>query len=131
MEYTLSQQRRIIITSSLVVFSLGFLAEVEKGGTVPSPRFVIGVGMAFTICSIMVDLNSPMGAGFALLIMVAAIFNQGQDALEVLSRRGKKVAAASSNGRKSSRRKTKRSPTAGATALDPLEVNTLEPIDYQ
>ena len=90
MEYTVSQQRRIIVTSALVVFSLGFFAEVEHGGTVPSPRFLIGVGMAFTICSVMVDLNSPMGAGFALLIMVSAIFNQGQDALKLLSKRSGK-----------------------------------------
>lgn len=91
MEYTVSQQRRIIITSSLVVFSLGFFAEVERGGTVPSPRFLIGVGMAFTICSIMVDLNSPMGAGFALLIMVSALFNQGQDAFKLLTKRSGKA----------------------------------------
>lgn len=131
MEYTVSQQRRIILTSSLVVFSLGFFAEVERGGTVPSARFIIGVGMAFTICSIMVDLNSPMGAGFALLIMVSAIFNQGQDALKLLARRGGKApSSGSSSNRKRRTNRGKRSAGQAKTVADPLEVGQLEPLDY-
>lgn len=130
MEYTVSQQRRIILTSSLVVFSLGFFAEVERGGTVPSARFIIGVGMAFTICSIMVDLNSPMGAGFALLIMVAAIFNQGQDAFKLLNRRGAKSKTESSSNRKRTSRGSNLRPGGQAKqANDPLQVGGLEPLD--
>ena len=130
MEYTVSQQRRIILTSSLVVFSLGFFAEVERGGTVPSARFIIGVGMAFTICSIMVDLNSPMGAGFALLIMVSALFNQGQDAFKLLNRRGGKSNSESSSNRKRGGRRVKlRSGGQAKAPPDALEVNTLEPLD--
>lgn len=131
MEYTVSQQRRIILTSSLVVFSLGFFAEVERGGTVPSARFIIGVGMAFTICSIMVDLNSPMGAGFALLIMVSAIFNQGQDAFKLLNRRGGKTPTGSSSNRKRRTNRGRLRPGGQAkTVADPLEVGQLEPLDY-
>lgn len=84
---TLSQQRRVIITSALIVGSVGIAAGIERGDEIPSARFLIGCGVAYTICSAMVDLGSPMGAGFAVLIMISAIFYQGEDAFKLLRKR--------------------------------------------
>lgn len=90
---TVYGQRRILITSMMVTVTVGVLAGFERGEGLPTARFIIGVGMAYTICSIMVDLGSPMGAGFAALIMVAALLYQGEDAFRVLGRRSRPTRA--------------------------------------
>lgn len=86
---TLAGQRRVIITSAMVTLTVGILAGYERGETLPTARFLIGTGMAFTICSIMVDLGSPMGAGFAGLILIASLLYNGEEALAILNRRSK------------------------------------------
>lgn len=83
-------QRRILSTAALVTFGVGFLAGLQRGEGVPTARFIIGVGLAYTICSVMVDLGSPMGAGFAVLIMVSALLYQGEDALALLGTRSRR-----------------------------------------
>lgn len=90
---TLGQQRRVIITSAMLVMALGVAAGIERGEELPSARFLIGCGVAYTICSAMVDLGSPMGAGFAALILVSSVFYQGPDAIKLITQRQKKGAS--------------------------------------
>lgn len=97
-------QRRILATAALVTFGIGFLAGLERGEELPTARFVVGTGMAFTICSVMVDLGTPVGAGFAVLIMVSALLYQGPDALELLGARARRRGQAGRRARNADRR---------------------------
>lgn len=83
----ISEYRRLLAVSALVTFSVGILAGIERGNDLPTARFLIGMGLAFTICSVATDLGSGVGAGFALLIMVSAILSEGDDAFKLLGRR--------------------------------------------
>lgn len=127
MNATLSQQRRLLTTAAMVTFGIGFLAGIERGEGVPTARFLIGVGMAFTFCSIMVDLGSPMGAGFAVLVMISAMLYQGEDALKILTTRGKQTGKRPKRGAGKTRAghsgAARRSDVPFDTAIDPLEGN--------
>lgn len=83
------QQRRIIAVSSMVVFALGIISALQKGQSLDEQaRFFIGVGMAFTIVSVMSDMGSELGAGFAMLILLAAFVKEGDTVLGFLIKRG-------------------------------------------
>lgn len=105
-------QRRILTTAALATFGIGFLAGIERGEGVPTARFIIGVGLAFTICSMMVDLGSPMGAGFAVLIMVSAALYQGEDALKLLGVRARRRGKEGRRARAADRRERAREAAA-------------------
>lgn len=86
---TITEHRRIIATSALVTIGVGTIAGIHRGEDLPTARFLVGVGLAFTVCSILNDFGSGLGAGFAALIMVAAILGNGEDALKALMRRSR------------------------------------------
>lgn len=97
----LDSQRRLLLTGAIVTFSVGWMAAIESGRAAPTGRFIIGVGAAFTICSIMVDLGTPAGAAFAMLIMVSALMYQGMDVVRLFNKRaGKRKGGGSSRGRR-------------------------------
>jgi len=80
MAMSLSQQRRVVAVSSMIVFALGTAARLERGKSftdTEAARFYIGVGLAFTMVSVFVDLGQEIGAGFALLILIAALLREG------------------------------------------------------
>lgn len=83
---TLAQQRRVLAVSAMVTLTIGSITTLSKGDVV-NARMIVGIGLAFTICSIMTDLGSPLGAGFAALIMLSAILYQGEDAFKALLKR--------------------------------------------
>lgn len=112
---SLASQRRVIVTSAMVTLTVGVLAGFERGEGLPTARFLIGVGMAFTICSIMTDLGSPMGAGFAGLILIAALLYQGDDALRIL---GKRSGSGKSKVRKASKRTARNAAAAVAAGFE-------------
>lgn len=87
----MNNPRRILGTSFLVTAGVGYLAGVSRGDDLPTARFVIGTGIAFTICSIMVDMGLDVGAAFGALIMISALFWQGEDAFRLLGARAKKT----------------------------------------
>jgi hypothetical protein len=91
---TLYQQRRVVAVSSMVVFTVGTLSRLDKGAgwlDQDAARFYIGVGMAFTFVSLFTDLGLEVGAGFALLIMVASLMRQGDDVFRFINRRARKT----------------------------------------
>lgn len=91
---SVSQQRRIIAVSSMVVFAMGFVSIINKGRTPDeATRFFIGVGIAYTIVSILSDMGSELGAGFAILIMLAAFIKEGDTVFGFLLQRGRSKAA--------------------------------------
>lgn len=79
-------QRRLVAVSALVTFTLGYISATAKG-EVPSARFLIGIGVTFTLISVITDLGSPIGAGFALLIMLTALLTQGIEVFDFLNKR--------------------------------------------
>ncbi len=82
---TLASQRRIIAVSSMLVFSMGTVARLNRGGDFVSDdtaRFYIGVGLAFTFVSVFADLGTPLGGGFALLILIAALMREGPEVFD-------------------------------------------------
>lgn len=79
-----AQQRRTIAVAALVTFGMGVTANIKRSGSLPSARFIVGWGTAFMIVSIMSDLGSPMGAGFAVLIMLAAFLSEFDDVAALL-----------------------------------------------
>lgn len=80
----ISQSRRLIAVSAMVTFSLGTVASIKRTGDLPTARFIVGYGVAFTIVSIMADLGSPVGGGFAALIMVSSIIYNADDVIEMM-----------------------------------------------
>ena len=76
---------KVVAVTAMVTFSLGFL-KAANDGELPSARFLVGVGVAFTIVSVMTDLGSPAGPAFAVLIMLTAIFNQVPDVIKLLDK---------------------------------------------
>lgn len=119
MKFSIYQQRRIVAVSSMVVFGVGTAARLHRGANwldQDAARFYIGVGMAFTFVSVFTDLGLPIGAGFALLIMVAALIQNGEDAFALIGERSKRTG----------KRPRKQSRGAAAQPRQPLE--PLEPI---
>lgn len=84
---SIAEQRRVLTTSALLTFSLGAMASYQKGEGAPSARFLVGTAFAFTLCSAMVDLGMPLGAGFALLILISALMFLGPSALKLVTNR--------------------------------------------
>lgn len=89
MKSSLATQRRLIATSSLITFGVGMYGAYARD-EMPTARFLIGMGFAYTVCSAFADFGSGLGAGFAVLIMIAAILYQGEDVLKQLQKRGAK-----------------------------------------
>lgn len=89
MRSSLATQRRLIATASLITFGVGMYGAYARD-EMPTARFLIGMGFAFTVCSAFADFGSGLGAGFAVLIMIAAILYQGEDVLKQLQKRGAK-----------------------------------------
>jgi hypothetical protein len=86
---TLSQQRRVIAVSSMVVFTLGFFGAAQKS-ELPKARFLIGIGFTFTFISIFADLGAgDFGAGLAILVMISALLFEGEDLISILTQRAK------------------------------------------
>lgn len=83
----LTKQRRIVAVCAMVVFGLGFLAAVQRD-ELPTARFLVGMGLSFTIISVITDLGSPIGAAFALIIALGSMLYQIDAVLELLNKRG-------------------------------------------
>jgi hypothetical protein len=111
---TLSQQRRIIAVSSMVVFTLGFFGAAQKN-QLPNARFLIGIGFTYTFISVFADLGAgDFGAGLAILVMISAILFEGEDLINLLTQRAKgKV--------KPVTKKQVAAKTKAASTLDPLD----------
>lgn len=74
----------------MVTFALGFLNIVTNNKSYDQgARFFIGIGFAYTVVSIFSDMGSEIGAGFAILIMLGAIFKEGTDIIDWLTQRSK------------------------------------------
>lgn len=118
-DMTAGQQRRTIAVSSMVVFTLGFLGAAHKE-ELPTARFLVGVGFTFMFISIFADLGAgDLAAGFAILIMIAAVLYEGEDIMGLLTQRAKGEVK-KPKAKKSVKGKTKEK-AANATAPEPLE----------
>ena len=116
-----ASSKRVLGTALVVTGGVGFLAGIERGESLPTARFLIGVGVAFTICSVMVDLGSPLGGAFAVLIMLSALIYNGEDALNVLRSRG--GPAPKKRGGKKRKKRGGNAALQGSNTIDPLEGN--------
>lgn len=117
-DMTAGQQRRTIAVSSMVVFTLGFLGAAHKE-ELPTARFLVGVGFTFMFISIFADLGAgDLAAGFAILIMIAAVLYEGEDIMGLLTQRAKgEVKAKGKKGSKGEPMKT----ATNIGAAEPLE----------
>lgn len=75
----IEQQRKIIVTSALIVLAVGFITSIKKNGSLPSARFFVGLGFAFAIMSLLADLGTPFGGPLALLVLVATLLENGPE----------------------------------------------------
>lgn len=115
---TAGQQRRTIAVSSMVVFTLGFLGAAHKE-ELPTARFLVGVGFTYMFVSIFADLGAgDLAAGFAILIMIAAVLYEGEDIMGLLTARAK--GEVKTKGKKAGKGKAKEK-AVNATAPEPLE----------
>jgi len=112
---TVGQQRRTIAVSSMVVFGLGFLKAAHES-EVPNARFLIGIGFTYTFISVVADMGGgDFAAGFAILILIAAVLYEGEDIMELLTKRSAgKVEA-------NKKKKSKANSTAHAQALGGMD----------
>lgn len=111
------KQQKIIAVAALVTFGLGFLRATNEG-ELPSAQFLVGVGLAFTVISIMNDLGSPMGAAFAIIIMIGAILTQFDAAFDLINKRS---GGTLKGKRKATRKATK--PNQSQIVVPPPSIN--------
>lgn len=121
----IATQRRIIALSALVTFSLGFL-KATNDGELPSATFLVGVGVAFTLISVITDLGSSIGAGFAILIMIGSILTQFDDVMELLDKRSGGNLAGKKK-RKGGKKKGTNKAAPGKTKVPPTSINIPSP----
>ena len=86
----MNKSNRLIATSAIVTFGVGYLGGVQRGAELPTARFLIGMGITFTVISVINDLGSPLGGALAVLIMVAALIHNGTDATKFLQKTTKR-----------------------------------------
>lgn len=114
--------RRVVAVSAMVTFSLGFLKAANEG-KLPNARFLVGIGVAFTIVAVMTDLGSPMGPAFAILIMLVAILTQFQDVFDLLNGASGGALARKHPASKKSRPSNKSTPRSGVPSNPPIEID--------
>lgn len=79
-----TRQRQLIIVSMLVTSSLVYIDNVFEHGDFIPGREIIGTAVAFTMCSIMVDLGWDLGGAFAVLIMASAFMLNSKTTLDLI-----------------------------------------------
>ena len=104
MNPSMSQNRRLIAVSAIVTFGVGILNNIgsAKEDDLANGRFLLGLGVTFTIISIIADLGSPLGGAFAVLVMIVAILTQGRNVLKYIGKRSKEF------NRRENKRKAKK-----------------------
>lgn len=113
-----AQQRRVIAVSAMATFGLGFLGAAHREEA-PSARFLVGVGFTYTFVSVCADLGAgDLAAGFAILIMIAAVLYEGEDITNLFTERAKGEVKVGEKGKKKNAGKNKRSVNL---AGEPLE----------
>lgn len=82
----LAQQRKIIAVSAIITFAMGSLSHAQRG-ELPTARFLIGTGGIFTVISVFADFGSPIGAGMAIVVLLASVLTQGRGVINLLTQR--------------------------------------------
>lgn len=75
------QREKIIATTFIVTFGTLSVAELERNERLPGADQWLGLIVAYFIISVMSDLGAEFASGFAVLLMVAALLANGEDAL--------------------------------------------------
>lgn len=70
---------QLIPASAFVVMSTGVLASVQKNSSLPGVNFWIGIALAYVVIALIAELNSDIGSGVAILVMVSAVMGNGED----------------------------------------------------
>lgn len=78
---------QLIPASSAVVLAMGVLASIQRTNAMPGAEFWIGLAVAYFAIAILDQVNSEIGGGFAILVMVTALMEYGEDVATLLGER--------------------------------------------
>jgi hypothetical protein len=82
-----SGSHRVVLIGAMLTFGLGWF-NAHKNNTIPSRKFLIGVGVTFTALSFLSDFSPPVANALALAITTTALFSEGNGVLSYINQEG-------------------------------------------
>lgn len=75
----------IVTSCAIFTFALGWFYTVKNGGTLPSSKFMIGLGVTFLGLEVVSDISPELASALAVAIATTAFFHYGQTLIDYVN----------------------------------------------
>jgi len=103
----------VVTSCAIFTFALGWFYTVKQGGTLPSAKFMIGLGVTFLGLEVVSDISPELASALAVAIATTAFFHYGQTLIDYVDSAPK--TAGKTNAKQTSGT-AKTAPTSGSGA---------------
>jgi hypothetical protein len=80
--------QKAVVTCGVLTVGVGSLNSVAKQKELPSARFLIGAGVAFTLLSFLAEAEPEVAQALAVAVLVTVLLGEGDGVLSYLNQRG-------------------------------------------
>lgn len=101
----------VVTSCAIFTFALGWFYTVKNGGTLPSAKFMIGLGVTFLGLEVVSDISPELASALAVAIATTSFFHYGQTLIDYVDSAPKTSKTDKTSSKQTSG--TKAAPTSG------------------